>query len=92
MADVAHVAGDHAAAHRWIVEALERFPEPAGLPGHASWLHVMAGHEALALGDEAALRRHLDRARRQFAISGDLVGPACCDALADAANAPLTPC
>jgi predicted ATPase len=90
MADVAHVAGDHAAAHRWLVEALERFPEPAGLPGHASWLHLMAGHEALALADHAALLRHLDRARELFAVTGDLAGPACCDALADAANATLT--
>jgi predicted ATPase/DNA-binding SARP family transcriptional activator len=95
MADVARCAGDHAAARDWLVEALERFSEPTGLPGHASWLHVMAAHEALALHDGAALRHHLGRARAAFTVTGDRLGPRCCDALqrlAGDANGVLTAC
>jgi hypothetical protein len=81
MADVAHAAGDAATARRCVQEALDSFYEPTNVPNGLSWLHLMAGHDALALGEEAAVRHHLARSRAAFVRTGDLLGPACCDAL-----------
>ena len=92
LADVAHAAGDPAGALGWLREALRAFYDRANLPAHASWVHLMAAHDAFALGDRTATEHHLQQARAAFALTGDRIGPGCCAALERRATALLTPC